>query len=83
MTFIHELDPGLFPGGTPDNLLCQCIRKLSCDRQTDTAEIIYHAASLVVNKLAERNFGLVLGYYSRPQSTISIITGQSKTDVLN
>jgi len=55
MTFIYKLEIDLhilwrYTGCANMNFLHQGFRKLSSDRQTDTTEIIYHAASQMVNK---------------------------------
>jgi len=48
MTFIYELDP--YSRMCSMNFLRQGFRKLSSERQTDTTDVIYHAASRVVNE---------------------------------
>jgi len=53
ITFIYELDPYSLEiyQIAKLNFPRQSFRKLASDRQTDTAEIIYHAASRMVNKV--------------------------------
>jgi len=59
MTFVCELDPYwryTCAGYANMNFLRQGFQKLSSNRQTDTTEIIYHAASRVVKNAKYDSF---------------------------
>jgi len=60
-------------------------RKLSSDRQTNTIEIIYHAASWVVRNVysvSQKNIPDIFSYNSRKHCRIFIIFGTHITEKL-